>query len=212
MGAPATAHSAEVSLYFGATVATEYVSDGIRFSNGPTVQPYVELGFAGLHAGAYVSNVDANLTGANAEYDLSVGRRGEAGKLGYNIGIAYYSYDEAVADYPAGDSAETCGSVTLAATDTLYLTVKAAFAPENDQTNLSMRADYDPALDGLSVGAIIGQVNSNYGDWNYWSINAACAVFDKVSAGLAYHDTNLDPALGLADRSGLIVTSSSLAL
>jgi hypothetical protein len=41
---PITAKAAEVSLSFGAIVASEYVSAGIGYSDGVTFQPYVELG------------------------------------------------------------------------------------------------------------------------------------------------------------------------
>lgn len=207
LGALATAQAAEASLSVGATCATEYAWKGIRYSDGPTFQSYVELGFVGLYTDAYVSNVDENLTGANAEYGLSLGYRGEAGEISYDIGIACYIYDEAFPDCPVEDSAESYVSATLAATDTLYLTVKAAFAPEYDQTNLSMRPDFSAAVEGLSIGAIVGRVRSNYRDWTYWSLDTAYALSDKLSLGLAYHDTNHGAALGLANAAVCAVAS-----
>jgi uncharacterized protein (TIGR02001 family) len=204
------AQSNEISLSFGATIASEYVSNGIRVSDGPVVQPYVELGFGGFYAGAYASNIDADLTGADTEYGLSLGYRGEADSISYDVGLAYYMYDEAFPDFPVEDYGEAYASATLAVTETLYVTASASVAPEYDETNLSLRADYYTALEGLSVGAIVGRLDANYGAWTYWSVDATYAVAEQVSLGLGYHDTNVDPALGLFDTDGLFVASVSI--
>ena len=209
LASAATAQSSEVSLSFGATFATEYVSSGIRYSDGPVLQPYVELGFGGFYAGAYASNVDENLTAADVEYGLSLGYRGEAGALSYDIGIAYYMYDEAFAGFPVEDYAEAYASATMTVTETFYVTAAAAVAPEFDQTNVSLRADYYTALEGLSLGATVGRLDADYGAWTYWSIEAAYAVSENVTLGLGYHDSNVDPALGLLNTDGLIVGSVS---
>ncbi len=211
LSSAATAQSSEVSLSFGATFATEYVSNGIRYSDGPVLQPYVELGFGGLYVGAYASNVDENLTAADVEYGLSLGYRGEAGALSYDIGLSYYMYDEAFPDFPVEDYAEFAVSGTFAATETLYLTAAAAIAPEYDQTNVSLRADFYTAVEGLSLGATVGRLDANYGAWTYWSADVAYAPSENVTLGLGYHDSNVDPALGLLNTDGLIVGSVTFA-
>ena len=215
LGALGTAQAAEASLSGGATFATEDVSNGIRYWDGPTVQPFTKPGFVGLFAGAQVTNVNENVTGANAEYGLSLGYRGETGKISTDIGIACYICDAAIADYPVEDSAGSFVSAILAVADTLDLTAMAALAPEYDQTNLSVRPDFYTAVEGLSVGvivgAIVGQVRPNYGDWTYWSLDTAYALSAKLSPGLAYHHTNLNPELGLADTAGPFVATVSLA-
>lgn len=207
LAVPAAAQDAEPSFGFGATIATEYVSSGIRYADGPVVQPYVELGFGGLYAGAYVSNIDEDLTGADIEYGLSVGYRGEAGAVSYDVGIAYYLYNEAFPDFEVEDYAETYAAGTFAVSDALYLTAEAAIAPEFDQTNISLRADYYTNVSGLSLGAEIGRLDANYGKWTYWSIDTTYAVTDAVSLGLGYYDTDVDPDLGLFDTDGLLVAS-----
>lgn len=205
------AQANEISLSFGATIASEYVSNGIRYSDGPVVEPYFELGLRGFYAGAYASNVDADLTGADTEYGLSLGYRGELGLLSYDIGLAYYLYDNAFPGVPVEDYAEALAAGTLALTETLYVTASAALAPEYDQTNLSLRADHYTAVEGLSVGAIIGRLDANYGAWTYWSVDTTYAVAEQVFLGIGYHDTNVDPALGLFDTDGLFVASVSIA-
>jgi uncharacterized protein (TIGR02001 family) len=132
---PVAAAATEPSLSFGATIASEYVSSGIRYSDGIVFQPYVELGFGGLYAGAYVSNIDPDLTGADRETGLSLGYRGEAGSFSYDLSLNYYLYSEAFEDFPVEDYAEAVTSGTFAVTETLYVTAEAALAPEFDQTN-----------------------------------------------------------------------------
>ena len=206
---PAAA-AAEISLSYGATLTSEYVSSGIRYSDGPALQPYVELGFGGVYAGAYTSNVDADLTGAEFETGLSLGYRGEAGSFSYDLSLNYYLYNEAVAGVPVEDNAELIASGTFAASDSLYLTGTVALAPEYDQTNLSMTVDYYTAFEGLSVGATYGSLDSNYGDWDYWSVGANYAVNDMIGLSVAYHDSNVDPAVGLLNSDGLFVASVSV--
>ena len=203
------AQAEPLDLSFGVTAATEYVSSGIRYTDGPTVQPYVELGFGSFYAGAYVSNLDADLTLADLEYGLSLGYRGESGSLSYDLGFAYYLYDEAFEDTPVGDYAEAIASATFAATDALYLTAEVAIAPEFDQTNVSLTVDYYTPVEGLAVGATYGRLDADYGAWSYWSVGTTYQVAETVGVGLAYHDSNVDPDLGLFNSDGLLVASVS---
>jgi uncharacterized protein (TIGR02001 family) len=209
---PGTAAKAnEIGLSFGIPVVSEYVSDGIRYSDGVAFQPYAEIGFGGAYAGAYTSNIDADLTGADRETGLSIGYRGEAGSFSYDLSVNYYLYDEAFEDFPVEDYAETIASGTFAVNESLYLTGEVAIAPEFDQTGLSMRADYYTAVEGLSVNATFGRNDANYGSWNYWSAGAAYTIQDTVTLGLDYHDSNVDEEeTGLRNTDGLFVASFSV--
>jgi uncharacterized protein (TIGR02001 family) len=205
------AHAQEISFSFGTAVVSEYVSDGIRFSDGVAFQPYVELGFGGIYAGAYTTNIDPDLIGADRETVLSLGYRGEAGSFSYDVSVNYYVYSEAFDDFPVEDYAEAVAIGTFAVTETLYVTAEASLAPEFDETNLSLTADYYTAVEGLSVGATIGRLEANYGNWNYWSVGANYQVNEIIGLGLGYHDSDVDPALGLLNTDGLFVASISFA-
>jgi uncharacterized protein (TIGR02001 family) len=205
--AAGSATAAELTVSAGGTLVSEYVSTGIRFSDGPALQPYVELGLGGAYAGAYVSNIDPDLTGADRETGLSLGYRGAAGSLSYDLSVNYYLFSEAFEDFPVEDYAETIASGTLAATETLYLTAEVGIAPEFDQTDLSLRVDYYTAAEGLSLDATYGRLDADYGAWNYWSLGATYQVSDTVGLGLAYHDSDVSPDLGLSNTDGLIVAS-----
>jgi hypothetical protein len=204
------AHANEIALSFGATAASEYVSDGIRYSDGFAIQPYVEVGFGGAYAGAYTTNVDADLTGADRETGLSLGFRGEAGSFSYDLSVNYYIYDEAFDDFPVEDYAETIASGTYAVSESFYLTGEVGIAPEFDQTSLSLRADYYTTVEGLSLDATFGHVDANYGTWDYWSVGATYSIQDTVGLSIAYHDSNVDEEeTGLLNSDGLFVASVS---
>jgi uncharacterized protein (TIGR02001 family) len=209
---PVTAAQAqELSFSFGAEVVSEYVSDGIRYSDGAAIQPYVELGFAGVYAGAYTTNVDADLTGADRETGLSLGYRGEAGSFSYDLSVNYYLYDEAFEDFPVEDYAETVASGTFAATESLYLTAALGIAPEFDQTDTSLRIDYYTAVEGLSLDATVGRLDADYGAWTYWSAGATYSIAENFGVGLAYHDSNVDEEeTGLLNTDGLFVATMSI--
>jgi uncharacterized protein (TIGR02001 family) len=185
------------------------VSQGLSLSDGVALQPYVELGFGGLYAGGYASRVDPNATLANTEVGLNFGYRGEVGAFSYDAGVGYYFYDEAFPDFPPTDYAEYALSGTYGFSETLYLTGRIALAPEFDQTDASLRVDYYTSLSGLTLAASWGNVDANYGEWNYWSVGGSYAVNDNVTLGLTYHDSDLDPALGLVNTDGLIVATVS---
>jgi len=205
------AQANEVTLSFGAAFVSEYISDGIRYSDGVAFQPYAEVGFGGAYAGAYTTNVDADLTGADRETGLSVGYRGEAGSFSYDVSVNYYMYDEAFDDFPVEDYAETIANGTFAVSESLYLTGEISIAPEFDQTGLSARADYYTSVEGLSLDATFGRVDANYGSWNYWSAGAAYSIQDTVSLSLAYHDWNVDEdETGLLNSDGLFVAAFSV--
>lgn len=206
---PGTAVQAnEVALSFGAAVVSEYLSDGIRYSNGPAFQPFAEIGFGGAYAGAYTTNVDPDLTGADRETGLSLGYRGEAGSFSYDVSVNYYFYNEVFDDFPVEDYAETIVSGTAGVSDSFFVTGEIGIAPEFDQTSLYVRADYFTSVEGLSLDATFGRVEANYGSWNYWSAGVAYAIQETVNLSLAYHDSNVDEEeTGLLNSDGLFVAA-----
>lgn len=205
------AQANEITLSFGLPVVSEYVSDGIRYSDGVAFQPYAEVGFGGFFAGVYTTNVDADLTGADRETGLSLGYRGDAGSFSYDVSVNYYMYDEAFEDFPVEDYAETVASGTFAVSETLYVTGEIAIAPEYDQTGLSARVDYYTPVEGLALDATFGRVDANYGSWNYWSAGASYSIQDTVTLSLAYHDSNVnEDETGLLNSDGLFVAAFSV--
>jgi uncharacterized protein (TIGR02001 family) len=206
--APA-ASAQEIGVSAGFAITSEYVSQGQRLSDGPAFQPYSELSFGGFYLGGYVSNVDPDITLADYEAGVYLGYRGEAGAFSYDVGALYYFYNEAFPDSPPTDYGEFVLSGTYGFTESLYLTGRIAHAPEFEQNDLSVTADYYTALAGLGLAATYGNVDADYGDWNYWSVGANYAVSDTVSFDLAYHDSDADPDIGLVNTDGLLVATLS---
>lgn len=204
-----SAHAQDLAVSAGFSFLSEYVSQGLRFSDGPAIQPYVELGFGGVYAGAYLSNVEQDITLANREVGIYLGYRGEVGAFSYDASVYRYIYDEAFPGFPPTDYNEFIFSGTYALSDAVYLTGRIGHAPEFEQNDLSLAIDYYTNLPGLALAARAGNVDTNYGEWNYWSLGASYAANDNVSFGLDYHDTDADPDLGLSNTDGLFVATVS---
>ncbi|MGL4319985.1 MAG: TorF family putative porin, partial [Paracoccaceae bacterium] len=91
-----------VTLTGSLTFGSAYVSDGIEYSDGPVIQPYVELGYGGFYAGVWASNAEETLLGDDTEIDFYIGYRGEAGVFYYDVGYGYYTYPNA-SEFNAGE-------------------------------------------------------------------------------------------------------------
>jgi len=144
------AQANEVTLSFGAAFVSEYISDGIRYSDGVAFQPYAEVGFGGAYAGAYTTNVDADLTGADRETGLSVGYRGEAGSFSYDVSVNYYMYDEAFDDFPVEDYAETIANGTFAVSEQMQTELQVVDVQLHDVTGDGV---LDAVANAITTGA-----------------------------------------------------------
>lgn len=92
-GLPAQAHG-EVSANIGVT--SNYIWRGVTQSDdGPAIQGGVDFAHpSGFYLGTWASNVDFGGSGDDNEYELDLygGYSGQAGELGYDIGLIYYAY------------------------------------------------------------------------------------------------------------------------
>ncbi|MFN6979005.1 MAG: TorF family putative porin, partial [Gemmobacter sp.] len=92
---PVSGRAEGVTLTFGATIASEYESNGLRQSNGIAFQPSVEAEYRGFYAGIWASNVDQAIIGPGDtfEYDLYAGYRNTVGAFSYDLSYAHYFYN-----------------------------------------------------------------------------------------------------------------------
>ncbi|WP_309667459.1 TorF family putative porin [Tabrizicola sp.] len=171
------------------TFASRYVSDGIEYSTGAVVQPYIELGYAGFYAGIWATNAEEDLLGADSEIDYYLGYRDEAGTFYYDIGYGYYTYPDA-SEFNSGEVLVS-GGVGLQ--DTVYLTAAFAYSNEFDTLDKSLRIDYYTPITGVAVAALYGNNDS----WNYWSAGASYAINDTLSADATWHETDIPDVDGL---------------
>jgi uncharacterized protein (TIGR02001 family) len=190
---PAIEAPAANALSFSSTItfASRYVSDGVAYSDGPVIQPYVELGFGGFYAGVWATNASADLLGADSEVDFYVGYRGEAGTFYYDVGYGYYTYP----GLSSQNSGEVLASGGVGFNETVYVTAYLAYANEAETLDKSLRVDYSTPVSGLAVAATVGDNES----WRYWSAGASYAVNDMITADVTWHDTDL------VDTDGLFV-------
>jgi uncharacterized protein (TIGR02001 family) len=179
------------------TFSSAYVSDGIEYSDGPVIQPYVELGFGGFYAGVWASNADETLLGADTEVDLYFGYRGEAGAFYYDIGYGYYILPGA-SDL---NSDEILLSVVVGPSETLSVTAGLGYADETDILDKSLSVEYLGLNKGVALTASFGDNES----WRYWNIGASYALSEFFSADLSWQDTDIP------DGKGLVVASLTYA-
>ena len=200
---PGLAHAETAATESGVTVtgsltfSSAYVSDGVEYSDGPVIQPYVELGFGGFYAGVWASNADEDLLGADSEVDIYIGYRGEAGAFYYDIGYGYYTYP----GVSENNSGEILVSGGVGFNETLYLTTYLAYSNEFDTLDRSLRVDWYTPVEGLAVAAVAGDNES----WRYWSLGANYSVTETLKADLTWHDTDI------ADTKGFLVGGLTLS-
>jgi uncharacterized protein (TIGR02001 family) len=189
--APANALTVTGTLTF----ASRYVSDGIEYSTGGVVQPYVELGYAGFYAGIWATNAAEELLGSDSEVDYHLGYRGEVGAFYYDVGYGYYTYPGA-SDL---NSSEWLLNGGVGLNETIYLTAGFAYSTEFETLDSSLLVDYYTPIEGLSLAASYG-----YNDaWSYWTIGAGYAFTEAVSVDLTWNDTDID------DLDGVLVFALS---
>lgn len=173
----------ELSLSYGVTATSRYVASGIAQSSGSAIQPWAEVGYGGLYAGLWASNVSRSVTGAAVEVDLSLGYRGAVGKLEYDIGYARYYY--------TGPFNNCCGQFILdlstAPNDSAELGLRMAYDPDAGATDARLSADFSVA-DKFTMGAEVGTVTN--GGQNYWSVGGSYSLTDKISVGARWHDSS----------------------
>ena len=202
---PTVSVAQELGISAGVTLTSEYVSQGFELSDGPALQPYVELSFGGLYGGVWASNGSQDLLGANSEVDYYLGYRGEVGRFYYDIGYAYYTFQDPTFAFDYGEYLFSAG---YAVTDAVYATLAYGYAPDYfEQGDASFTIEYFTNYPGLALAASFGDVTTDFGDWNYWSVGGSYAINDNVSLDLTYYDGDSDLELGLSE--GLIVGSVS---
>lgn len=190
LSVPGVAAAQGLSFSGGATLTSEYVASGLKQSDGPAFQPWIEGEVNGFYFGAWLSNTDLAITGGTMEIDLYLGYRNEVGKFSYDVGYARYFYRNPQAD--------CCGELIVnlgyAPTDALSMGVRVAYDTTFKTTNSSLSLGY--ALnDKLSLEAKYGKINK--GGRTYWSLGGSYAVTDSFGIGLAYHDTDVSKGLAV---------------
>lgn len=156
---------------------------------------------SGFYVGAWASSIEP-VGGSEVEVDVYAGYSGEAGGLGYDVGVLVYTYPgEAETAY-----AEAYGSLS-GSTGAVSHTVGAAWAPEqsnlSDQDNLYLyyTAGTELSDSGIGVSFTLGYEAGAFGDWDgdgddkiNWQI-ALSKSYAGLDFSIAYEDTTEDTNL-----------------
>lgn len=88
--------NAEVEASANIAITSDYHWRGMTQTNQDmAVQGGFDLAYGGLYVGTWASNVDfGDATDTNAEIDFYGGYAGEAGGVGYDVGVVYYTYPD----------------------------------------------------------------------------------------------------------------------
>jgi len=181
-----TANAQDTSATVGVSLMSEYVSQGLQQSDGHALELYYDLSYGGYYAGVYIINTERDLTLDDFESGFYLGYAGSVGSFFYDASLHYYMFDAPFAQF---------GPV---------------FVVEFEQLDLSVSVDYYTNLDGLALYATYGTVDTEFGDWDYWSAGGSYAVTDSISLAESYHDSDASPAIG-SSADGMIVGSLSWA-
>jgi len=218
--APTTVTAQDISIFTGIDASNAYVAQGLIFDENVVIQPYIEASVGGAYFGIYHSSVDQDLTLADNETGIYAGYRGEAGPVFYDAAVFYYYYDEPfkefIPDFGTAEEllpveyAEYIVSASFGATNSLFLTGRIAAAPEFEQVDLSVLADYYSEA-GPTWTAQYGNVDADFGEWAYWKVGTSIPLGGVTSFDIFYHDTDASSSIGKA-TNGTIVTTLSIDL
>lgn len=191
--------TAEVSL------TSEYVSQGFELSDGAAFQVYAEASYGGLYFAAFGTTADQDLLGADIGIDLYLGYAGQVGWVDYDVGIASYFFQNASF---ATEYEELYAIVGFSVSDAIYTSVSYGYADAFEQHDVALSVDYFTPVEGLTLSGSYGDVQTNFGDWNYYSVGASYALNDAVSIDMTYHDADTD-VVGFGLTEGIAVVSVS---
>jgi uncharacterized protein (TIGR02001 family) len=182
------------SFSFNAGVASDYVFRGVSQTDGPQVFGGVDFSNGPIYAGAWISNVDFG-DDTDAEIDLYVGVKPEAGPVTLDFAYIYYGY----INEPGG-------------ADYAYSEFKAAASIPAGPVTIGTAWYYSPEFFGNTGAALYGEVNASYaindkwsvggavgsqdvdigGQYTTWNIGVGWAPLDKLALDLRYHDSDLN--------------------
>jgi len=192
MGASAIAQ-AEFSANVGVT--SNYVWRGVtQTMDDPAVQGGIDYAHEnGFYAGIWASNVDFGTSGE--EVDLYAGFSGEAGTLGYDLGLIHYAYPS----HNDSDFTEIYGSLSFSAfTAGLAYTIDTEAGGDDEHLYYHAGASMD-LPDDWSIGLTVGHYDFDGGsssDYSHAQLDIGKSAGDfgdfTLSASIAEEESGDD--------------------
>jgi len=215
LAAPSISLAADSSVAFNAGVVTDYRYRGISQTRlKPALQGGVDYTAGAFYLGAWGSTIkwikDGG-GGANAEFDIYGGYKGEISKgLGYDIGLLTYQYPSNGLN-PSANTLEVYGAVTSGPVTAKYshsTTNLFGFANSKGSGYLDISATFD--VGGFAVTPHIGrQTVKNNGGFSYTDYSLAIS---KEISGITWSATLVDTSTSAYTGAGKDLGKSGIVL
>jgi uncharacterized protein (TIGR02001 family) len=196
-------------IAFGVTIASAYISDGVEYNDGLSVQPYAELTVGMFYLGYWGSNLNPALavSGPDSwEHDLSVGIRPELGPLSLDLGYVHYLYD---VTGDGGGSVYITGEVSPVDP----LTLGAGFWYGVGLNQGSNSAEVNASVDlienfaaSAAVGWIFGSASTPY---THWNAGLTWTPVEPLEIDFRYHSAPATAPGGAVSKFVVAATLSS---
>ncbi|MBU0689128.1 MAG: TorF family putative porin [Gammaproteobacteria bacterium] len=204
------------------SITTNYVYRGIsQTANKPALQGGFDYAHAsGLYAGIWGSSISwlgdsGTAASAGTEFDTYLGYSGEAGDIGYDVGLLAYNYPGDYGTNLTANTTELYGSVSY-----MFVTAKYSrstgnlFGVANSSGSgyLDLSASYDLEDAGISLGAHYGKqtiANSPAADYTDVSFSASKEI---GGYGFSATYTKANVTGGLVDAQGNDLVKGTLIL
>lgn len=215
LAVPAVSFAADSSVAFNASVVTDYRYRGISQTRlKAAVQGGVDFTAGAFYLGGWASTIkwikDGG-GGANAEFDLYGGYKGEIAKdVAYDIGLLTYQYPSNGLS-PSANTLEVYGAVTAGPITAKYshsTTNLFGFANSKGSGYLDLSATFD--VGGFAVTPHIGrQTVKNNGGFSYTDYSLAVS---KEVSGITWSATLVDTSTSAYTGAGKDLGKSGIVL
>lgn len=215
LAAPSISLAADSSVAFNAGVVTDYRYRGISQTRlKPALQGGVDYAAGAFYLGAWGSTIkwikDGG-GGANAEFDIYGGVKGEIAKdVAYDIGLLTYQYPSNGLS-PSANTLEVYGAVTAGPLTAKYshsTTNLFGFANSKGSGYLDLSATFD--VGGIAVTPHVGrQTVKNNGGFSYTDYSLAIS---KEISGITWSATVVDTSTSAYTGAGKDLGKSGIVL
>lgn len=194
---PADAAKTAFDVAFGATLTTDYISNGItQTDHHPALQGQIEPSIGIFYAGAWASNVSFG-GDEGAEVHFYGGVRPEFGPLSFDLSLLHGYYTDDLGD----EWNEFDGFVEYAVSDAFKIGTGGVYNFTSEDLQPQVTASYTLPHDIELSGRLAYYDFRDPGliDYAFWDAGVSWTWKDTVKLDLRYYDTALSKSECLAD-------------
>jgi uncharacterized protein (TIGR02001 family) len=214
VAASSSAFADDLSVTGSLGVVSNYLFRGItQTSAKPAVQGGINLGYNGIYAGVWGSNVNwltdfQGYGSGSLETDWLVGYAGSVGDVSYDVGATYFYYPGTKNGAYTADTTEghvQVGYKWVSAKYSYYFSDGTfGFSNSRGSDYLEANASVPFGDSGFTGGAHVGHFkfknNSNY-DYTDWNVSVAYALPKAYTVSLMYSDTDANDSYWVSNAA-----------